>query len=161
MQDSATPAPRVQSITYPIPSRALDNWWKFAMKRSTLVGGATHYTFRFRGSTCTNCGKPIESLLHAVLRPGAGGMTIEQAWVEFDEEDEGHPRMCEYNKRGKALLEDLKQPAAFCGQALEAAIAGLGEVNPAGCFCTAAMVNHKWRQMLCAIHYGLMQAEKA
>lgn len=155
------PGAPLRPITYPIPARALDKWWKFDIKRRAADGGATHYIFRYLGSTCTNCGKPIETRLQAVLRPEAAGMRVERAWIEFDEDDEGHVRMCEYSVRGKELVEELARPAAFCGQTLEAAIEGMKAVNPAGCFCDPTMVTHKWRQMLCAIHYGLTREEEA
>lgn len=144
---------------YPIPVRALDTWWKFDIKRHLQPDGATHYVYRYLGSTCTNAGSPIESWLHAVLRPAGGRMIVERAWIEFDEEDEGHQRMCEYGLRGREIAEELRQPAAFSGQPLEEALASLVEINPAGCFCQPAMINHKWRQMLCAIHYGLSRPQ--
>lgn len=152
-----SPPLRVRPLRYPIAPQALANWWNFDMKRKGAADGGTQFTFRYLGSTCTNCGTPIETLLHAIIKPGPESATIARAWIEFDEDDEGHPRMCEFNARGKALVEELGQPASFCGRTLEAAIAGLTEINPAGCFCAPAMINHKWRQMLCTIHYGLSQ----
>lgn len=155
VQKTTGTAPRVQPMTYPIPTRALDAWWKFDVRKTPLSGGAVHYVFRTLGSTCTNSGAPIETLMHAVLRPLETAWLIEQAWIEFDPDDDGHKRMCEYNVRGREFVEDLKRPAAFCGRTLEEAIGGLGATNPAGCFCLPETTNHKWRQMLCAIHYGL------
>lgn len=152
--------PQLQPIDYPIPARALDRWWKFDIQRHPATEGHLHYAFRHLGSTCTNCGKPIETQLHAVLLPRAARWTVERAWIEFDEEDEGHRRMCEYAQRGQEFVAELARPAAFSGQTLEAAIAAVAEVNPAGCFCDPTMVNHKWRQMLCAIHYGLSRVEE-
>src|SRR5262245_1068680 len=109
-------------MQYPIAPRALDAWWKFDMRRRPLEGGAVRYTYRMVGSTCTNAGMPIETLMHAELRPAPEGLVVERAWIEFAEDDEGHRRMCEYIQQGPEFVEALKRPAPFCGRTLEAAI---------------------------------------
>lgn len=147
------------SLDYAIPVSALARWSQTSLSLEPMADGGRHYRFRFAGSTCVGGGLPIHATLHALLRAHARGIVMENGWIEIGAEDAGLRETCGYHADREQLIESLLRPPDFCGKTLEEILTAPMPVNPAGCFCTRAMLNHKWRQMLSTIHYTLRRAE--
>ena len=142
-------------LEYAIPTDALTRWSQASLSMASVADGRRHYSFKFVGSTCIGGGRPIHATLHALLRAWPRGVVVENGWIEIAPDDAGLRETCDYQTRREELIEDLSRPPDFCGKTLEEILTSPLPVNPAGCFCTRAMTNHKWRQMLSTIHFVL------
>jgi hypothetical protein len=146
----------LRAIVYDVPERALASW-RGQLKERIALDGTRDYGFRFRGSTCNDQGRIVYFNLNVKLAPTPEGWRIDDARIGLDREEPNLSRLCAWQSERGAFLERLAQPAHFCGMGLEETIQSLREVNPAGCVCTRAMADHKWRIVLSTIHYVLAQ----
>jgi hypothetical protein len=152
MSKARKPSPGVE-FEYPIPAEALERW---ARENLTLVSredGAFHYRFRYEGSTCTGQ-RPLIADLHAVVRPGPGGLLFEKGWIEMSGPKAAMNQFCGVIQSGPEYLEFLRRPAADCGRTVEEIVSDFAALSPAGCLCDQPSINHKWRMALFTIHYA-------
>jgi hypothetical protein len=150
--------PRVRPIDYAITIKALGKWARQYLTCESDGDGVRHYRFRYMGNTCCDGGTPINSVMHAMIRPEPRGMVFERGWIEIEEDDPGLQAMCEFYGRRWAFHDELERPPAWSGQTLEEVLGetiAQAKINPAGCFCKPSQVNHKWRMVLSTIHYAL------
>ena len=157
-----TTALRVQPLKYPLSARALDKWARSDLSCAADANGGRHYQFRFLGSTCTDGGSAFHANFHVVLSPSPQGAVIEAAWIDLplDDGNPGAAQMCVFQTQRDLFLAELSRPPAFCGGTLEAAIERQVELDYAGCLCFDQMLNHKWRNVLCTIHYALASEQR-
>jgi hypothetical protein len=153
---------KVQYVDYRIPKATLRKWADQCLTCLRDEEGQRRYRFAFEGSTCTDGGKPYTANMQIALDVSEGRVIVRDALIFFSEEDmPAAAQMCEYQQRGEEFFRQLQQPPAFCGRPLEEILAAPASLNPAGCFCTEPMVNHKWRLALSTVHYALEQEEAA
>ena len=160
MSDSQRPgswAGKVNYVDYKIPETALRKWVDQCLTCLRDEAGERHYRFAFTGSTCNDGGKPYTANMQITVEGRGDRVMVRDALISFSEEDTpAAAQMCEYQKRGAALFRQLQQSPSFCGKSLEEILAAPTPLNPAGCFCTEPMVNHKWRLALSTVHYALV-----
>jgi hypothetical protein len=143
-------------MEYDVPEAALRKWAEKCLTCLHDQNGECRYRFQFQGSTCMNGGHPFTAHLQILLRREERGLVIRDALIFFAQEDMGVvTRLCAYEERGQAFLDELQTAPSFCGQTLEEALSQPLPTNPAGCLCTQPMVNHKWRLALSTLHYSL------
>lgn len=154
--------PRLKKITYPISEKVLNKWVANKLTLKESVNGRRHYVFHYTGSTCTNGGIQFFGDVHAVCAAARRSVVIEKGWIEFTEEQQENARkMCAYKSSGEEFIAKLKEAGRISGKSLEKIIRENVPLNPAGCFCTDAMLNHKWKWVASTIHYSIIKAEKA
>ena len=145
-------------IQYAIPAKALDKWARADVTCAIEGDGALHCHYLYFGSTCNDGGQAFTATFHVVLRSQSHSLVIENAWVDLPlENNPGALQMCAYQTQREPFLRELRDPPSFCGMTLEDAIARKLEFDYAGCLCFEAMLNHKWRNVLSAIHFALSQ----
>ena len=67
--------------------------------------------------------------------------------------------MCFYRGDTTLLRAGLEANRPATGQLLDDLLAWNPETNPAGCLCTRANQDHKWRMVLHTIHFALCGEE--
>lgn len=164
MSDSQRPdswAGKVKYVDYKIPETALRKWADQCLTCLRDEAGERRYRFAFGGSTCNDGGKPYIADMQITLEGNGDRVVVRDALISFSEEDLlAAVQMCEYQKLGDEFFRQLRQPPPFCGKTLEEILAAPVPLNPAGCFCTEPMVNHKWRLALSTVHYGLAHEQE-
>jgi len=149
-------AGKVKYVDCQIPEGALRKWADQCLTCTHREEGKRRYRFTFSGSTCTDGGTPYNAALELVLEEKEPGIVVTEALIFFSAEDvEAARQMCEYQKRGEEFFVELQQSPTFCGRTLEEILAEPVPINPAGCFCTEPMINHKWRLALATVHHAL------
>lgn len=148
----------MQTMTYPVSTRALDKWARADLTCAAERDGALHYRYHYTGSTCNDGGSYFQATFHAVVRPHPGGVVVTNAWIDLPLEDNpGATQMCAYWTQREPFLRELAQPPAFCGRTIEDIVNQPMALDYAGCLCYEPMLNHKWRNVLSTIHYALAQ----
>ena len=148
----------LQEITYPVSERALQKWMENRLELIESSEERRHYIFHFEGSTCTNGGIHFHGRIHAVCSVKKHKVILERGWIDFDPEQIPKAKeMCAYKSSGEPFLEKLKEDTKFSGNPLEKIIRGRMPENAAGCFCSEAMINHKWKWTAATIHYSILQ----
>jgi hypothetical protein len=151
-------AGKVKYVDYGIPESALEKWVGQCLTCLANEGDKRRYRFTFEGSTCMDGGEPYNAHMQVLLEATERGVVVADALIFFAEEDmNAAQKMCEYLNDGEAFFQALQKSPAFCGRTLEEVLAEPMPINPAGCFCTEPMVNHKWRLALSTLHYALAQ----
>ena len=141
---------------YRIPEDALRKWADGCLTCRHTGSGRRRYCFAYTGSTCVGGGDAFTANLQIVVEESARGPVVADALVAFPVECRSAVRkMCEYQKRGEPFLDELQEAPSFCGKTIDEILAEREPENPAGCFCTPPMVNHKWRLALSTVHYAL------
>jgi len=155
-------AAKVKYVDYGIPESALEKWADQCLTCLADEGDKRRYRFTFEGSTCMDGGDPYHAHMQMLLAGTERGVVMTDGLIFFAEEDmDAARKMCEYLSDGEAFFQALQKSPAFCGRTLEEILAEPLPVNPAGCFCTEPMINHKWRLALSTLHYALAQEAAA
>ncbi len=153
----ALPDPEAQYLVNP---KALRRWSQERLRLEALPGGAWLATFQYEGTTCSNLGRPLEFNYRVILGPRAEGYRIVDQSCAPAERDTGHRFMCEYLRRGDALIADVAGDKPLLGEPLNDVLSWRRQSNPAGCYCDPEARQHKWGLVLETIHYALVQMEK-
>ncbi|MBT4497721.1 MAG: hypothetical protein HOC74_08365 [Gemmatimonadetes bacterium] len=155
-------AEKVKYVDYEIPETALGKWADQCLTCLADEGDKRRYRFIFEGSTCMDGGEPYNAHIQVLLEGTERGVVVADGLISFAEEDmDAAKKMCEYLGEGEEFFQALQKAPPFCGRTLEEILAEPMPVNPAGCFCTEPMVNHKWRLALSTLHYALAQEAAA
>jgi len=153
-------AGKVKYVDYGIPESALEKWADQCLTCLLDEGDKRRYRFTFEGSTCMDGGEQYSAHMQVLLEGNERGVVVAEASISFAEEDlNAAMKMCEYQGEGDEFFQALQKSPPFCGRTLEEALAEPMPINPAGCFCTEPMVNHKWRLALSTLHFVLAQKE--
>lgn len=159
MSEPARPCgewPAPGPVDYDIPEAVLRTWADNCLTCVDGKDGERRYRFQFEGSTCMDGGAAFTANMQILLVREQRGVVVKDALIFFPEQDMGTvSKMCAYQDRGREFIEGLQSSPSFCGQTLEEALNQPVPTNPAGCFCTPPMVNHKWRLALSTLHYVL------
>ncbi len=153
--DAGLPA-CIRTLEYRLPVAALAKWANRRLSHTELAAGGRRYSFLYSGSTCANGGVPYTADLQADVVPAGGEAVLVRGAVIIPPEHRAAvATMCGSRGRAAAFLDGLAASPAFCGQSLEAILTTSLPQNPAGCFCTPPMVQHKWWLALSTVHYAL------
>jgi len=87
------------------------------------------------------------------------GHRIIQSSCEPADNHTGYHSMCAYLDNPGRYIAQLKAYRPLLGSPLHEALAWQTSVSPAGCLCTRASQDHKWRIVLQTIHYALEDRE--
>jgi hypothetical protein len=68
---------------------------------------------------------------------------------------EGYRSMCAYLDNSERFMAQLQMYGPLVGGLLKDALSWKPQVSPAGCLCTRASQDHKWRIVLQTIHFAL------
>ena len=149
-----------RDISYPVAVRALEKWKNNNLDIMERSDGAVHFRFLFNGSTCSNGGTPFKAFLHAVFNSSEMDPLLSKAWIEIpDDQMDNIKEMCGFKQHGDEFLEKLAGFEKLRGREVSAILAEEPDLNHAGCFCTEAMTNQKWRMALSTMYYALAQEE--
>lgn len=146
----------VEAPSYAFPEKTLALWRD---KRLTLSGVSEqelHARFRMEGSTCNNMGVPLAFDYDVVLRKeSVYGYRIASATCQPAADHQGYQSMCAYLDNAERFMTQLRMHRPLVGGLLTDALNWNPQVSPAGCLCTRAGQDHKWRIVLQTIHYAL------
>ncbi|MEO2047746.1 MAG: hypothetical protein ABGX16_14370 [Pirellulales bacterium] len=153
----ATPASTVRSSSsYAFPKKALSKWRDKRLRVTAEPNNELLAIFRFDGSTCTNMGLPLAFDYKVRLkREQAGGHRILSSSCEPAEEHLGYQNMCAFLDKPKRYMTLLRAHQPLVGQPLSEVLAWQSPTSPAGCLCTRASQDHKWRIVLQTLHFAL------
>ncbi len=149
-----------EAFKYPVAERALKKWSKLNLEILSRADDAVHYRYIFQGSTCNDGGTDFKAHLHAVINPSVAEVRIQKAWIEIPEEEKVYAsKMCavpgQSPEKADAFYEKLGKEASFVGKSLDEAVLEEVPLNYAGCFCSAPIINQKWKMVLSTIRYSL------
>jgi len=153
----ATPASTVgTSSSYAFPEKALTKWRDKRLQVTALPNNELLARFRLDGSTCTNMGVPLAFDYEVRLkREEAGGHRILSSSCEPAENHTGYQNMCAYLDKPDRYMTQLRAHQPLVGQLLSDALTWQSPTSPAGCLCTRASQDHKWRIVLQTLHFAL------
>lgn len=129
-------------MTYPFPERALKKW--ISLYLTPPQEGDNLYIFDYHGSTCRNGGDEFRALFK--VRVDKDRVMINPEIEIPPEEQPRADRMC---AQGYLTYRGPE------GESLEEFINRDLPQNFAGCLCTSAQINHKWRMVASALLYYL------
>ncbi|BET66616.1 hypothetical protein ASA1KI_15340 [Opitutales bacterium ASA1] len=153
--NNVPPAPSV----YAFPVRALERWAKNHLELHEERAGILRARFHFEGSTCGNI--PFSLHYDVVLDRTDGVPRLSALSVAPTPGDEGHLQMCLSREDEDALYSKLHDERPLLGRPLDDVLAWKPATEPAGCLCSTAFRNHKWRAVLETLHYALARATPA
>lgn len=141
---------------YAFPERALRRWSDERLRMKALANNKFSATFRFEGTTCSNMGMPLLFDYHLLLqRSPQNGFQIVDSRCFPAENHTGYEKMCAYLEHGEQFMSRLTTYCPLEGKPLSEALAWEPTTSPAGCLCTRASQDHKWRIVLQTINYAL------
>jgi hypothetical protein len=152
--NNVPPAPSI----YAFPVRALERWAKNHLDLHEEPG-LVRARFRFEGSTCGNI--PFSLHYDVVLDRTSGAPCLASLACSPAPGDDGHLHMCIAREDEEALYSKLHDERPLLGRSLDDVLAWKPATEPAGCLCTPAFRNHKWRAVLETLHYALARATPA
>ncbi|MBX3427901.1 MAG: hypothetical protein KF688_19635 [Pirellulales bacterium] len=146
---------------YAFPLKTLSLW---RTKRLTITGGGSAgdsgrsvaAVFRFDGSTCTNMGVPLAFEYRVELQRELGGAyRIVGCDCAPAADRPGYQSMCRYLDAPRQYMDELAAYRPLVGSLLDEALAWNPPTSPAGCLCSQASQDHKWRAVFHTIHFAL------
>jgi hypothetical protein len=148
------------SASYAFPEKALCRWRDKRLQMTAQGNDELQATFRFDGSTCTNMGVPLAfDYVVKLKRNKDRGYDILGSDCEPAEDHIGYQSMCAYLDNPDRFMSQLKSHRPLAGRTLHEALTWRTPISPAGCLCTRASQDHKWRIVLQTIHYALESHE--
>ena len=147
---------RAEGGSYAFPEKALTGWCDKRLQVFAESNRSLKARFRFEGSTCTNMGVPWAFDYEVRLEQEAeGDHRIVSASCEPVTDHAGYRSMCAYITKPERFMSQLKSHQPMVGQLLSEVLGWQPSVSPAGCLCTRASQDHKWRIVLQTIHFAL------
>lgn len=143
---------------YTVSVRTLARWAEENLRLQPRGNGDLAAVFSFQGSSCRN--EPFELLYELVLRPEADGYRIRSAACRPAPGSPGLEVTCAHRRADDELHAALGARHPVAGQRLVAVFEWRPATNPAGCLCTEASRNHKWRLVFQTVHYKLTGTEE-
>ncbi len=148
------------SASYDFPEKALIKWRDGRLKVVGQPNNELLATFRLDGSTCTNMGTPLAfDYIIRLKREEQGGHRILSSSCEPAEGHVGYQSMCAYLDKPDRFMAQLRAHQPLEGQPLSKALTWQTPTSPAGCLCTRASQDHKWRIVLQTLHFALEEHE--
>jgi len=145
---------------YAFPEKTLVRWREKRLKVIALPENQILATFRFDGSTCTNMGIPLAFDYEVRLKKEEdGGHQILSSTCEPTEDHTGFQSMCAYLDKPERYMSQLRAHRPLEGQPLSNSLTWKSPTSPAGCLCTRASQDHKWRIVLQTLHFALEEHE--
>ena len=145
---------------YAFPEKALVRWRD---KRLKVIAGPNDELlarFHFDGSTCNNMGVPLAFEFEVRLKREADNThLIVSSACEPAEDNAGYRSMCAYLDKPDQFMSQLGGHRPLVGQPLSKALQWQPPTSPAGCLCTRASQDHKWRIVLHTLHFALENHE--
>ena len=146
---------------YSVNPRALQKWSRERVQLTELEDRSIEALFRFEGTTCSNLGQPLEFHYRLKLGPPDQSYKILQSACQPAPNDTGHEKMCAWLENPEKIRHSLATEQPLLGQPLNEVLSWERKSCPSGCYCDADARLHKWGLVLEAVHYALVQREKA
>lgn len=144
------------SASYAFPEKALAKWRDKRLKVVAQPNNELLATFRLDGSTCTNMGVPLAFDYEIrLIKEGSGRHRILSSTCEPAEGHMGYQSMCAYLDRPDRYMAQLRAHQPLVGQPLSNSLTWRSPTSPAGCLCTRASQDHKWRIVLQTLYFAL------
>ena len=146
---------------YAFPEKALMRWRD---ERLTIKAGRNKHlsaVFRWEGSTCTNQGMPLAfdyevTMTHEpLIHENNAGYRIVSSSCKPAEKHTGYQAMCAYHDSSQRFMDQVRQYCPLEGNLLHESLSWDSPTSPAGCLCTRASQDHKWRIVLQTLHFAL------
>jgi len=148
------------TASYAFPEKALAKWRDGRLKVVAQPNNELLATFRLDGSTCTNMGTPLAFKYEIRLKQEDGvGHRIISSTCGPAEDHIGYQSMCAYLDKPERYMTQLTAHQPLVGQPLSKALTWQSPTSPAGCLCTRASQDHKWRIVLQTLHFALEEHE--
>ena len=148
-----------QSHRYAFPERTLRKWRDQRLTMTANSETTLRATFRFDGSTCSNLGVPIAYDFCVDLERDATGYRIARSTCVPTPGHQGYQSMCAYLDDAERFSTQLDQYRPLVGEYLHESLGWTAPISPAGCLCSKASQNHKWRIVYQTIHFALEHDE--
>ena len=149
-----------QQGNYAFPEKTLIRWRDKRLKVIAQPENELLAQFRFDGSTCTNMGIPLAFDFEVRLKKEENGEhQILSSSCEPSAEHTGYQNMCAYLDKPERYMAQLKSHQPLVGEPLSKALTWQTPTSPAGCLCTRASQDHKWRIVLQTLHFALEEHE--
>jgi len=155
MQEASNTTPK--PWPYAVPKKALQKWVKHCLTLVEQPDGSIVAGFIYTGSTCSNLGHPLRALMTVKLstKDESGQRRITSTGCTPSGNDLGVTRMCACLESPDRFLEKLNAYCPLEDMDLESAIRWAPSLEMAGCLCSEPSRNHKWRNVIQAIHFAL------
>jgi hypothetical protein len=151
-----TPVSAAEAPSYAFPEKTLALWRDKRLTLRAVSDAELHAKFRMEGSTCNNMGVPLAFDFDVVLRKEERlGYRIVSAVCQPSEGHAGYRSMCAYLDNPDRCMSQLRQHRPLIGCVLKDVLNWTPKVSPAGCLCTRASQDHKWRIALQTIHFAV------
>ena len=155
----SAPSATVRSC-YSFPEKALMKWRDNRLQVTALPNQELLASFRFDGSTCTNIGAPLAFEYHVKLRREVTGEhRILSSACQPAQDHLGFQSMCAYLDKPDRFMEQLNCYQPLVSQPLSDSLTWQTPTSPAGCLCTRASQDHKWRIVFQTLHFALNNHE--
>ena len=149
-------SPADASASYAFPERTLTRWRDKRLNVTALANDQFRAIFRLDGSTCTNMGIPLQFDYVVELQKEAdNSYRITHSDCRPTENHNGYQSMCAYLDKPERYMSQLEAYRPLVGRPLHEALGWDPPTSPAGCLCTRASQDHKWRIVLHTLHYAL------
>jgi hypothetical protein len=155
-RSDATPVENRSTTEYAFSEKALSLWTRKRLQLKFQPNHKLAARFRFEGSTCNNLGVPLIFDYHVGLeRDADNGYRITRCSCRPADVDIGCGSMCAYLDNPIEYMAQMESYKPLAGLSLSDALNWNPSVSQAGCLCTRASQDHKWRIVLQTIHYAL------
>ncbi|MCA9236388.1 MAG: hypothetical protein KDA44_13020 [Planctomycetales bacterium] len=145
---------------YGFPAKTLALWRTKRLRFTHNHAGNVTALFRFDGSTCTNMGLPLAFDYTVELRREDDGVhRIVRVDCQPAADRSGYQSMCAYLDNPDRFMAQLGEYRPLVGRTLDEALLWDAPTSPAGCLCSRASQDHKWRAVLHTLHYALQSHE--
>lgn len=142
--------------SYAFPEKTLALWRDRRLTLTALSERELHARFRMEGSTCNNMGIPLSFDFDVLLfREPLQGYRIGSASCQPSGNHTGYQSMCAYLDNPDRCMNQLGTHRPLVGCLLKDVLSWNPQVSPAGCLCTRANQDHKWRIVLQTIHFAV------
>jgi hypothetical protein len=149
-----------QADGYAFPEKALSRWRDTRLRITAQGADELLATFHFDGSTCSNMGIPLEFDYKVALRRDRNhGYHLVNCDCEPSDDHMGYQSMCAFLDKPERFMSQLAAHHPMIGRPLHEALTWRAPTSPAGCLCTKASQDHKWRIVLQTIHDALENHE--
>ena len=154
------PIPVPAAPKYAYNAKALRKWRETHLTLNFAEDGTADVGFRFDGSTCSNSGFPLAYRFGIKLGPREEGYKILDMTCVPWENDKGWLEQCSAKSNKDRMERMVTQDRPLIGKRWDEILKWDPTTEPAGCLCTPASRNHKWKIVVQTMHSALLEREK-
>lgn len=144
---------------YKISLKALQKWSDKHLKFKILGDNSIEAKFRYKGTTCSNMGHPLEFDYNIKLSPPDDMYKIVSMNCSPAPDNDGYKFMCDYISDSESLMRSIENAKPLIGKSINEILNWQYQYSPEGCYCKQESREYKWGLVLEVLHYTLAQYE--